>query len=518
MPKNAIYPILKIIIPLCIGLALAEKLVMSDRSLLVLLTSGFFLTLIMFLLSVNVPYQNEYIAGLLIFIDMIILGICLQVHDNRPFYNYSRHGLDSQSTVLRVISSPEERPKTYRILCEIVDSGKSSPNVCLYLRRNSDYLPQYGHVISVHRALQQIEPPSEGDEFDYRRYCFNKNIGYRVFASEDDIIAVDTVPKKNFHVCVMSLRDNLLNILKSYSPDDKSYSVAAALLLGYDEIDEDTRQSFRAAGTIHVLCVSGLHVATVFMLISFLMGLLPGRRFRRFIAPLLSVMLLWIYAAITGFSSSVTRASLMLTLATVGGVTGRRNNVVANICGSALILMIINPNIIFSVGAKMSYAAVSGIVMFRDSLPNTDRYPFPLNRVVELMCVSVSVQLAIAPIILYYFHTFSTYFLFSNIIAVPLATISLYLGMVMLIFSAVPFVGIIAGKVFYLCVSLLTTSAEVIERIPYSLFQGIGFDIIMLILVAVLLTMVKQVTDNGASAKVIKLMLCVSIVILLRGL
>ncbi|MBO4745246.1 MAG: ComEC family competence protein, partial [Bacteroidales bacterium] len=241
---------------------------MSDRSLLVLLTSGFFLTLIMFLLSVNVPYQNEYIAGLLIFIDMIILGICLQVHDNRPFYNYSRHGLDSQSTVLRVISSPEERPKTYRILCEIVDSGKSSPNVCLYLRRNSDYLPQYGHVISVHRALQQIEPPSEGDEFDYRRYCFNKNIGYRVFASEDDIIAVDTVPKKNFHVCVMSLRDNLLNILKSYSPDDKSYSVAAALLLGYDEIDEDTRQSFRAAGTIHVLCVSGLHVATVFMLIS----------------------------------------------------------------------------------------------------------------------------------------------------------------------------------------------------------------------------------------------------------
>ena len=518
MPKNVIYAILKIIITLCIGLAIAEKLVMSDRCLLVLLTSSFFLTLIFFLLSMNVLYKNEYIAGLLIVTDLVILGVCLQVCDNRPFYNYSCHELNSQNTVLRVISSPEERPKTYRMLCEIVDSNKLRPNVYLYIRRNSDYLPQYGHVISVHKALQHIEPPLEGEEFDYRRYCFNRNIGYRVFANEDDVIAVDTVPKKDFRMYIMSLRDNLLSVLKLHAPDTKLYSVAAALLLGYDEIDEDTRQSFRAAGTIHVLCVSGLHVATVFMLISFLVGLLPGRRFRRFIAPLLSVMLLWIYAAITGFSSSVTRASLMLTLATVGRVTGRRNNVIANICGSALILMIINPNIIFSVGAKMSYAAVSGIVLFRDSLPNTDKYPFPLNRIVELMCVSVSVQLAVAPIILYYFHTFSTYFLFSNIIAIPLATISLYLGMVMMLISAVPFVGVIAGKVFYLCVNLLTMSAEVIERVPYSLCQGIGFDIIMLILVAVLLAMMKQVTDNGANAKVIKLMLCVAMVILLRGL
>ena len=522
------YTLPRLIPPLCLGIIMSRDITMNDRNIILMLSLSFLFVIVTLIITLIINYNNEYIAGIAININLILLAFCLEITDNRIFCNYQHTEAieitSSNHVILESVSLTTEKANSYRIRCKIINTLKEYPDVYIYInKKNLSYIPTAGHIFYIKQNINKIKPSKPEDNFDFQQYNFYNGIGYNNFINSSDITIIDTIPRKSLKYTIISWQSQLLKILNKYSPDNKSYTVASALILGYNEISGETRQSFTTAGTIHVLCVSGLHVATVYLLITTLLNIIPAKRAKRYFSPIISIILLWTYAAITGLSSSVTRASLMLSMMSISKIFNMKSDIINTIAGSAIILIFFNPDTIFLIGCQMSYAAVTGIILFQKYFSTFYEQYFEdkkgiiskiIKNIIDTISVSIAVQIIIAPIIMYYFHNFSTYFIFANIIAIPLATLILYFGLTLLLISFVPVINTIIGRIFYLLIDILIKSAEIIEKIPHSLSTNISFDGIMLLNTLVIVVIIKIMINRGISARAIKILTIMVIILL----
>ena len=103
---------------------------------------------------------------------------------------------------------------------------------------------------------------------------------------------------------------------------DDEFAILSALTLGYkDELDQDIQTVFSSAGAMHVLAVSGLHVGILYVIINLLIGFLRKYNKGRILYTILAILLLWIYALVTGFSPSVLRSATMFFFCDIGKKT-----------------------------------------------------------------------------------------------------------------------------------------------------------------------------------------------------
>jgi competence protein ComEC len=236
---------------------------------------------------------------------------------------------------------------------------------------------------------------------------------------------------QGFNVRFYSLkcRRILLNRLKEMLPDEKVFSVAAAILFGYvNELDKDTRAVFAATGSAHILSVSGLHFTIVYGILYFMFGFLGNDRKGQIGKQLIVLPLMWIFAFLTGMGPSVIRAAIMMTLWGIGNGFLFRAFTVNTVGVAAFFMLLYNPFYLFDVGFQLSFSAVLAILWINPYLTALHHSRNPAIRYVwELSCVSTSAQLGTAPLSLYYFHQFPLLYLVSNLFAVPLTGILLFL-------------------------------------------------------------------------------------------
>jgi ComEC/Rec2-related protein len=189
-------------------------------------------------------------------------------------------------------------------------------------------------------------------------------------------------------------------------------------------------QTYASAGVVHVLAVSGLHVALIYMLLKPLLERVWGRNKARKLKTIVPTVLLWFYAAMTGFSPSVLRAAWMFSFVIVADNYGFRNTIYNTMSASALLLLIFDPQIAFSMGFMLSYLAVIGIAAIHPSLHRMVYFKSRFGKWLwELTSISISAQLATMPLTLYLFHQFPTWFIVTNALVIPLSTIILYLAL-----------------------------------------------------------------------------------------
>jgi len=161
------------------------------------------------------------------------------------------------------------------------------------------------------------------------------------------------------------------------------------------------------------------------------------------------------------------RASLMFSLITIGKSMMRKSHTYNTLAASAFILLLINPGVLYDLGFQLSYAAVAGIVTFQ---PLIRQIYIPGNKIVgyiwDLTCVSIAAQLATAPISIYYFHQFPSYFLLANLIAIPLAGMLIYTGVIFVFLSFIPIFGKIISIILIFQIKFLNASVSFIENLP----------------------------------------------------
>lgn len=196
-----------------------------------------------------------------------------------------------------------------------------------------------------------------------------------------------------------------------------------AILLGNkNELDSDTRTSFSRAGLSHLMAVSGMHVGFVLMPIWLIIPWFWTSRFGRPAGLFFIASILLFYAGLTGFSASVSRASITASLLAIGKLF-QRNRDSLNTTGIAAIIILLNdPRSLMDIGFQLSFCAVTVILVLgpvlRDSISTQIRYTWK-GSLIQFLGISTIVQVGLFPILASSFGEFSLAGPIANTIAVP---------------------------------------------------------------------------------------------------
>lgn len=257
-------------------------------------------------------------------------------------------------------------------------------------------------------------------------------------------------------------------------------ATVGALTLGYKEdLGKELKHHFQASGAAHVLAVSGLHTGIIYGLLLALMTIggrykpLYENRLGRCLVSGVIILCMWGYAWLTGMTPSVVRAVLMVTIFEVGRMLYRQAFSINTVAAAAVLILLVHPQDLWSVSFQLSFAATAAIIVTADILGPTIKYHKLrktfwgrlCNWTIGILIVSLAAQLGTMPITMYYFHQFSCYFLLTNLIVLPLASLLVPCGLVSIALGG-SVAGIWFSKVTWALSWAMNHSVAWIESLP----------------------------------------------------
>ena len=439
-------------------------------------------------------YKFRWLSGIGIF-------ICLFAFGSFRFYEQSERvifsDLDEEATFLvEIIDAPQEKPKS--VLCRVKLENRfdslayknANGKAILYLQKDSAALNlKWGDKLLIHTSFAPPKNAGNPDEFDYQGYLQRQGFGATAYIPAGSWQKAGSnngfLPIRFAYRC----REYLLDIFKENGIQKDEYAVLAALTLGYTgELSQEVRDDFAASGAMHILSVSGQHVAILYVAFAFLLSLLD--KITRSQKPKLFaiILFLWAYTMITGLSSPTIRSAIMFSFVLAGQMFDRRISIYNSIFASAFLMLAYNPFDLFNVSFQLTYTALLGIVFFQPLIYKKLVFKQKwADWVWNMFSVSVAAQIGILPLQLLYFQQFSNYFLLTNLIVIPVATFILYFTMALLSISAVPLLAQPLAFVLKWLVWTLDFSVNFIHEMPASLTQNlhIGWEQVLLLTVAI---------------------------------
>ena len=429
----------------------------------------------------NRSWKWRWVNGVVFSVLILLTGIYLTVLrlDVHPF-EYSG---EEEMFVGKVVSEPvikERSVKTILKLKEIRADDSVATNrqrVMAFFEKDSlSRQLQYGDMLVFKGRLKQPEGPKNPGEFDYATFLALHDIRATVFVRRHQWNWLGS-EENSLYAMAVRVRHYLLKALQENGVAGDDYTVAAAILLGYDQLmDPELQQQYATAGAMHILCVSGLHVGIIFLILNFLLGFLQRNKFQKYLKAFLLLALIWFYALLTGLSPSVMRASVMISLFIVAALFKRYNDVYNTLATSAVLLLLFNPFLIFNVGFQLSYSAVLGILMFYQPVYSMIYIKNVVaDKIWSVMVVSIVAQLGTFPLAAHYFHFFPVYFWLTNIFIFPLSFAIIGGGMIFMLFSWLPVVSGVLGTILSGFVFMLNYIIGLVKYLPYNGISDLYF-------------------------------------------
>lgn len=479
------YPFIRLTIPLIVGIVLALLLPMPQWVGWSLLG----LSAVCFVVFKHIPKYNIALAtGISVNVFLVAVGLLL------ASFNVEGEAKDTLAgykgfVIGEVADDPKikENNVSIEINVSAIRDGdewlETSGRTLLYLEKDSaSMLLRTGDRIVFSPELSGIENKGNPEEFDYRKYLAYNMIFSSDYLAGDDWRLVDD-EAVGFRPKLSRLRMKLVGLLRDFGLSDDELGVMSAMTMGYSDIlSDEIRHAYSSAGAMHILAVSGLHVGIIYGIIVFLLSFIKNDKLN-WLKVLITITLIWLYALFTGLSPSVSRASLMFSLMSLGKLQKNSPGSLNAVFASMFILLVINPYNLVNIGFQLSYSAVIGIIILQPRLYAIFEVKNKfLDWIWSLTTVSVAAQLATMPLCFYYFHQFSNYFLLTNYVMIPISTIAIW---TCFIFFAVSWIPYISTAVAY-CLSWLAKAMNyaclTIEGLPFSTAQDIYIDIPQMIL------------------------------------
>lgn len=279
-------------------------------------------------------------------------------------------------------------------------------------------------------------------------------------------------------------RQQIQRKMSSLHGEEQDLAIISAMTLGdKSSLSQETKDIYSISGASHVLAVSGLHIGIIFQFFILLMG---GRR-RNPIVIFLSLIAIWSYVSFIGLPPSAVRSATLITICSFALLANKEPLSLNNLSLAYVIMLIIHPSYLFDISFQMSFMAVFSILLF---LPTQKS-----NWLVSIFRMSVAAQIGTIPLIIYYFGRLSCYSLLTSFIAIPAATLILYLSAFAClsgILSTLPLASILFTPLLHLssnCLVSITqacnTALKLITMLPGASIDGIKINIPQLCLVYV---------------------------------
>lgn len=450
------YPLLNAFVGFSVGIVLADLTVIS--------LSIFFIYILVFLTLALLVWRrsNKFFVGILILVYMASGATHYRLYTEGAPLLLEGQNLPSeeQRFVFTLIETPYFKGKTLRTKAKVLISqgAEWSPHRAqLYLQRDSLSTKLCSGDQIIYRGnLKLIEGSLNTEAFDFRHHMALQKVAYSAYLRSGDWQLLASPNKVNLQTIADGIRGRLMLYLSNWPIEERERRVAQALLLGYrHDIDRELLADFGNAGVTHVLAVSGLHVGILYLFATKLLFFLGSGRRSELLRSLIILLILWIYALITGLSPSIMRAATMFSFVAIGGAFKRSVSIYNTLLASAFFLLLIKPTLLLNAGFQLSYAAVFSIVLIYPLLQKIwqPRY-WILKQLWSIAAVSIAAQFFTFPIALYYFHQFAGSFLLANIIVIPLVTLVMYIGIVILVFESFglspPFLQDVFGRLLHL--------------------------------------------------------------------
>lgn len=288
----------------------------------------------------------------------------------------------------------------------------------------------------------------------------------------------------------LEVRDRLIKEVALWDIDEGARGVIAAMTLGdKTQLDRYVKDTYRKVGVAHILALSGLHMMMIYIVVTMVIGWWRYRLLKQMV----TVLSMWAFAFLVGLSPSVVRSAVMISIYALLSLGYREKMSVNTLAFTAIVMLVVNPKSLYDVGFQLSFMAVLAILVLNPLFARV----IPLHVLQEhqwlkawwgLTTVSISAQVGTAPLVAYYFGTFSTYFLLGNYLVVPLATVVLYLTLAC--FITFWWAGLQLWLVAALgwVVGMMNRLLEMIGALPKSSVEGINLSTLQLYLIYIFIS------------------------------
>ena len=411
-------------------------------------------------------YRYRFIQGILLQIVFASLGIAamqnmLQARDQETaLIATSKKGA---IYIMRLIEPLQLKNKTYKTVAIIESIGtaqheiKTRIKIIVHIavdRRHSiiNFLSAGSYIATTTQPNSVPDTHNPGG-FNYKEWLFRNEITQQLYLAKGSWVIL---PNKKSNEYLQVLQQKIRNRLQQNITGKQEKAVAAALLIGYKrDIDSDLMKAYSNTGVIHVIAISGLHLGLIYGLLIGIFNWMPGSTIKKWAAPPIMLLVLWGFALLTGAGPSIVRAAVMFSFIIIATMVKQNSSILNALAASAFFLLLMHPFYLWDIGFQLSYAAVLSIVLYQKNIFDRIYFKYKwMQACWQLNAVTLSAQVLTLPLVVYHFHQFPNYFLFSNFIVVPLSSIILYGCLLILPLGSFAYLG----KALSVATSWLITS------------------------------------------------------------
>jgi competence protein ComEC len=480
-------PFLRLLIPLVAGIVLEKYLPIQVAFQVPVFCFSALLIALFNLFSFPGFFKMDWITGTLIQIAILSFGrLVMHIHQDIPIEHSARFSKNRPNLLLiRLLSEPVPRLKTWKSVARITNLLSDSvcfvedEKILVYFDKKPDaHQISVGSTLLIQKELLPIQNFKSID-FDYRSYCHLHHIYAQIFLRSHEFVLIGSKQENLIISYLDRLRKKLLTIIRNQLPRKSQGGFLEALLFGYTEdLDPEILKSYADTGVIHIIAISGLHLALICQLLQkVLMG--PGsRKFVRWSKFSVLIISLWGYSIFSGSSPSVIRAAAMFSMVLLGRNLLREAVLYNTLAASAFLLLCFDPNWLWDTGFQLSYAAILGLRLFAAPLEALVQLENKLLAGIwKAASVSIAAQVLTTPISIFFFHQFPVYFLFANLLAVPTSSLILLGGILLCIFCWIQPVAWLLGWLLDLGIQFLNGVIRYISELPGSVISPLTLTI-----------------------------------------
>jgi competence protein ComEC len=481
-------PFIRLLVPVIVGILIQYYSPLAVVT--ILLAAGIFFAALSIFLFTPLVFRFKFpaISGALISGCLVCIGTFLTWNkDIRNHDKWYGHRYDTSSYGVATIIEPLiEKPKSYKALVNVesITNNDSvyatSGKLLVYFEKDSGITNlQYGSRIIFKKQLQLIKNSGNPAAFNYNRYCAFQQIFHQCYLKKNEWETLSGRNAKYYKDIIFKSQQVIVKTLDDYITGKQESALAKALLIGYKiDLDKDLVQAYTNAGVVHLIAISGMHLALIYALLFFITSKLPIIN-KSGLGSLVFILFgLWFFSLLTGGSGSVLRAAVMFSFIAVGNAFNKNASIYNSLAASAFVLLCYDPFMLWDVGFQLSYLAVLGIVVSHRYIYNWFYFKNKiLNEIWKLASVSLSAQIFTLPICLYYFHQLPLLFLLGNIVAIPLSTLALWGCIILIAIAPLPWLALYFGKAVSVVIWLLNHSVILINKFPFLLWDDISISV-----------------------------------------
>ncbi|WP_461377401.1 ComEC/Rec2 family competence protein [Cloacibacterium normanense] len=421
-------PLLILWICFIFGILISEKLSLSTALVNVFLIFCF-LFLVFSFLKIHFFFKiKEYVLAI------FFLGLGVFAHE---LHNKEQvlPNFPSSSEVVFTLDkklNSNEKNKRYEVKILKVNDEINHLGLVLSVPKEEKEL-DFKHFYKAEIYLNKVKANAQDFGFDYQKYLGRKQIYFQGYAPNSFQVA----EKENltFSEKIKQKRLEILRNIDQAKLSEKSKEFTKGIILAdRTEMDRETVEDFSKSGLVHILAISGSHMAIIFWLILLLLKPIFPANFRN-VPIVISLIFIWLFAIFIDFGSSVIRSCIMITAYYFYVLLQRKPDLLHAMAISGLAILIFDTNQLFDVGFQLSFIAVFGIFWLNE--PILKYLPKPKNNVqnflVNVVSISIAAQLATLPLVIYYFHQYSLISVIANLVVIPFSEIIIIFALLMTI-------------------------------------------------------------------------------------